>query len=48
MHFTLDQEDERFRQEVRAFLKAKLPQDLAERNRRGYHPLREEIGRAHV
>jgi acyl-CoA dehydrogenase len=42
MHFTLDQEDERFRQEVRAFLKARLPQDLAERNRRGYHPLRED------
>ncbi|WP_236200984.1 acyl-CoA dehydrogenase family protein [Pseudomonas pseudonitroreducens] len=43
MHFTLDQEDENFRQEVRAFLASNLPADLAERNRRGYHPLREDI-----
>jgi acyl-CoA dehydrogenase len=43
MHFELDQEDENFRQEVRAFIKANLPADLAERNRRGYHPLRPDI-----
>lgn len=43
MHFELDQEDERFRQEARAFLIDHLPNDLAVRNRRGYHPLREDI-----
>lgn len=42
MDFTLDPQDEAFRQQVRGFLKDHLPADLAERNRRGYHPLRED------
>ncbi|EIT70802.1 acyl-CoA dehydrogenase family protein [Hydrocarboniphaga effusa] len=42
MHFRQDPEDERFREEVRAFLRARLPADVAERNRRGFHPTKED------
>jgi alkylation response protein AidB-like acyl-CoA dehydrogenase len=42
MHFRHDPEDEGFREEVRAFLRAKLPADVAERNRRGFHPTKED------
>ncbi len=37
MNLEFDPSDEAFRQEVRAFLKEKLPPDMAERNSRGYH-----------
>ncbi|MCK9506253.1 MAG: acyl-CoA dehydrogenase family protein [Porticoccaceae bacterium] len=43
MHLKFQPEDERFRQECRAFLRENLPEELARRARRGYHPLREDI-----
>lgn len=45
MDFTFDSADEAFRSQIRAFLNAHLPADLAHRNRRGYHPLREDTRR---
>jgi alkylation response protein AidB-like acyl-CoA dehydrogenase len=35
--------DEAFRQEVRAFIAATIPPDIAERNLRGYHPTKEDV-----
>ena len=40
MDFKPDPKDAEFREEVRAFLAAYLPPDLAARNRLGYHPMR--------
>lgn len=37
-----DPADEAFREEVRAFLRETLPADVAERNRRGFHPTKED------
>jgi acyl-CoA dehydrogenase len=37
MDFEFDPADARFREEVRSFLRAALPSDIAERNRRNYH-----------
>lgn len=45
MNFELNQEDEQFRAKIRAFLREHLPADLADRNCRGYHPLREDTRR---
>ncbi|MES3021833.1 MAG: acyl-CoA dehydrogenase family protein [Pseudomonadota bacterium] len=42
MNFDIDAEDVAFRAEVRAFLREALPADMAERARRGFHPLRED------
>ncbi|PWK91909.1 acyl-CoA dehydrogenase family protein [Fulvimonas soli] len=43
MDFSLDPADEAFRDEVRQFLREKLPADIAERSRRGYHPLLADV-----
>lgn len=43
MDFRLDPANEAFREEVRAFLREKLPADIASRARRGYHPVREDV-----
>ena len=45
MNFKLDPADEAFRQEVRAFIAANLPEDLARRGREGYHGHREDVQR---
>ena len=37
MEFTLDPADEAFRQEVRAFIRENLPEDVARRGKQGYH-----------
>lgn len=42
MEFNADPRDATFREEVRAFIAASLPVELAARNRLGYHPLRED------
>jgi alkylation response protein AidB-like acyl-CoA dehydrogenase len=36
-------EDEAFREEVRAFIRENLPPEMAERNKRGYHPIRDDV-----
>jgi alkylation response protein AidB-like acyl-CoA dehydrogenase len=36
-------DDEAFRAEVRGFMEANIPPDMAERNKRGYHPTREDV-----
>jgi alkylation response protein AidB-like acyl-CoA dehydrogenase len=38
VNFTPDPADAAFREEVRTFLRAHLPAEVAERNRRGFHP----------
>jgi len=43
MEMTFSAEDEAFREEVRAFLDAKLPKDVAEKVHNGYHVSRPEI-----
>ncbi|HXC41375.1 MAG TPA: acyl-CoA dehydrogenase family protein [Burkholderiales bacterium] len=43
MEFHFDPEDEAFRQEVRAFIKAKLDPELAERMAKGFYPTRTEM-----
>jgi len=43
MNLDYDQEDGAFREEVRAFVEANLPADIAERVRRFAHPPREDI-----
>ena len=45
MHFEPDPADEIFRQEVRQFIRAHLPEDIARRARRGYHPERPDLER---
>ncbi|PAU86110.1 acyl-CoA dehydrogenase [Pseudomonas sp. WN033] len=45
MQFEIDSEDELFRSEVRAFLQKHLSQELAIRNSRGYHFMREDMRR---
>lgn len=42
MNFDIDASDVAFRAEVRAFLHDAVPADMAERTRRGFHPLRED------
>lgn len=42
MNFDIDADDVAFRAEVQAFLRDALPADMAERTRRGFHPLRED------
>jgi alkylation response protein AidB-like acyl-CoA dehydrogenase len=42
MNFDIDASDIAFRAEVREFLRECLPAELAERTRRGFHPLRED------
>ncbi len=42
MNFDIDPSDVAFRAEVRDFLRAALPADMAERTRRGFHPLRDD------
>lgn len=42
MDLTLSPEDARFRDEVRAFLRANLPADVARRTRKGFQPARED------
>jgi alkylation response protein AidB-like acyl-CoA dehydrogenase len=36
-------DDEAFRAEIRAFIKANIPPEMAERNIRGYHPTRDDV-----
>jgi len=43
VEFHFDPEDEAFRQEVRAFIKAKLDPELAERMAKGFYPTRTEM-----
>src|SRR6266446_1611978 len=43
MDFRQDPADEAFREEVRAFLRDKLLQELARRNLRGFHPTRPDM-----
>ena len=43
MDFALDPADEAFRQEVRAFIRENLPEDVARRGRQGYHARREDV-----
>src|SRR5579859_7110963 len=45
MDFTLDPADQAFQQEVRAFIRASLPADIARRGRQGYHPRRDDVQR---
>ncbi|MDB5972461.1 MAG: acyl-CoA dehydrogenase [Hydrocarboniphaga sp.] len=42
MNFQPDPADQAFREEVRAFLREQLPVDVAARNRRGFHPSKED------
>ncbi len=43
MDFTLDPADQAFQEEVRAFIRANLPEDIARRGRQGYHPRRDDV-----
>ncbi|RJF91713.1 acyl-CoA dehydrogenase family protein [Noviherbaspirillum saxi] len=43
MNFDIDPADVAFREEVRAFLRESLPADIAERNKRGFHFLRDDM-----
>jgi len=43
VEFKLDPANENFRKEVRSFLQEKLPQDIAERVRRGFHVQKEDV-----
>jgi alkylation response protein AidB-like acyl-CoA dehydrogenase len=45
MDFTLDPADQAFQEEVRAFIRAHLPADIARRGRQGYHPRRDDVQR---
>jgi alkylation response protein AidB-like acyl-CoA dehydrogenase len=45
MDFTLDPADQEFQEEVRAFIRANLPEDIARRGRQGYHPRRDDVQR---
>ncbi len=45
MDFKLDPADEAFRAEMRAFIRANLPEDVARRGRRGYHPTHDDVQR---
>ena len=48
MNFTLEPADEDFRQEVRDFLAANLPADIAARSGRGYHMHKPDMKRWHA
>ena len=37
MNFDFDPDDEKFRDELRAFIRENVPAEMAERNKRGYH-----------
>ena len=45
MDFTIDPEDKVFRDEVRAFITASLPPDIARRGQHDYHSAREDVRR---
>jgi alkylation response protein AidB-like acyl-CoA dehydrogenase len=45
MDFTISPEDEAFRAEVRAFIAAELPEDIARRGRHDYHSARDDVRR---
>jgi len=45
MDFTLDPADQAFQEEVRTFIRAHLPADIARRGRQGYHPRRDDVQR---
>ena len=45
MDFTLDPADQAFQEEVRTFIRAHLPYDIARRGRQGYHPRRDDVQR---
>ncbi|MGO4831955.1 acyl-CoA dehydrogenase family protein [Rhizobiaceae sp. 2RAB30] len=45
MEFSLSPEEASFREEVRAFLRERLPKDIARRFGRGYHPPKEDLKR---
>lgn len=45
MDFTIAPEDEAFRAEVRAFIAANLPDDIARRGRHDYHSARDDVRR---
>jgi len=42
VEFKLDPADQAFREEVRAFIRANLPEDVARRGHRGYHSTRDD------
>ncbi len=48
MEFSLSPEEASFREEVRAFLRERLPKDIARRFGRGYHPPKEDLKRWQV
>jgi len=45
MDFTLNPADQAFQEEVRTFIRAHLPADIARRGRQGYHPRRDDVQR---
>jgi len=45
MDFTLDPADQAFQKEVRGFIRANLPEEIARRGRQGYHPRRDDVQR---
>ena len=45
MDFSLSPDERAFREEVRAFLRERLPRDIARRHARGYHPPKADLKR---
>jgi alkylation response protein AidB-like acyl-CoA dehydrogenase len=45
MDFSIDPADQAFRREVRAFIEAELPADIARRGQHDYHSPREDVRR---
>jgi alkylation response protein AidB-like acyl-CoA dehydrogenase len=43
LDFALDPADQAFQLEARTFIRSHLPEDIARRGRRGYHPTRDDI-----